>query len=82
MAKQKTQLANNYTLAVHIRDWVATLLDSKVKPKSLFEVYPDIFSEEMKRAEEVQRQRDWELNKERMRAYAEQFNRRMKKKGE
>ena len=62
-----------------IRDGVASLFDEKVKPKQLHEIYPDLFVEEKEVAEELQRQNELEMNKERLRAFAERFNKNLKK---
>lgn len=65
--------------AFMIRDCVASLFDGKVKPKQLHEIYPDLFIEEKEIAEESQRQNELEMNKERLRAFAERFNKNLKK---
>ena len=78
-AKIKQELSNNYMQAFMIRDCVASLFDDKVKPKQLHEIYPDLFQEEQKVAEELQRQNELEINKERLRAFAERFNKNLKK---
>ena len=69
-AKIKQELSNNYMQAFMIRDCVASLFDEKVKPKQL---------QEKEVAEELQRQNELEMNKERLRAFAERFNKNLKK---
>ena len=80
-AKIKQEISNNYMQAFMIRDCVASLFDEKVKPKQLYEIYPDLFVEgkEKEVAEELQRQNELEINKERLRAFAERFNKNLKK---
>lgn len=78
-AKIKQEISNNYMQAFMIRDCVASLFDEKVKPKQLYEIYPDLFVEDKEVAEELQRQNELEINKERLRAFAERFNKNLKK---
>ncbi|WP_455049729.1 hypothetical protein [Granulicatella adiacens] len=78
-AKIKQEISNNYMQAFMIRDGVASLFDEKVKPKQLHEIYPDLFVEEKEVAGELQRQNELEMNKERLRAFAERFNKNLKK---
>ncbi|MEZ7758045.1 hypothetical protein O3796_03750 [Granulicatella adiacens] len=78
-AKIKQEISNNYMQAFMIRDGVASLFDEKVKPKQLHEIYPDLFVEKKEVVEELQRQNELEINKERLRAFAERFNKNLKK---
>ena len=78
-ARIKQEISNNYMQAFMIRDGVASLFDGKVKPKQLHEIYPDLFVEEKEVVEELQRQNELEIHKERLRAFAERFNKNLKK---
>ena len=78
-AKIKQEISNNYMQAFMIRDGVASLFDEKVKPKQLYEIYPDLFVEGKKVAEELQHQNELEIHKEKLRAFAERFNKNLKK---
>ena len=77
--KIKQEISNNYMQAFMIRDCMASLFDDKVKSKQLHEIYPDLFVEEKEVAEELQRQNELEIHKEKLRAFAERFNKNLKK---
>lgn len=77
--KLKQQLSNDYMQVVVLREYIATLISDKVKPKQLYDLYPTLFVEEKEIAEEQQRKQALELHKEQLRAFAERFNGNMKK---
>lgn len=77
--KLKQQLSNDYMQVVVLREYMATLISDKVKPKQIYDIYPTLFAEEKEVAEEQQRQQALELHKEQLRSFAERFNNNIKK---
>lgn len=77
--KRKEQIINNYQLSQMIANHVSCLLSSDSKPLEVWEYAPDLFDKEREQVEEERRQHDLLIHKERMRAFATQFNNHFRK---
>lgn len=73
-AKTKEKYYHNYTLAQMISNNVARLLSSDVESLTVYDYAPELFKKEKEELDELKKQRDLELHKERMRLFAERFN--------
>lgn len=80
--KQKEKIVESYRLSQMIANNVSLLLSKEAKPLDVWDYAPDLFQEERDQVEKARQQDEMRLHKERMRAFAESHNRRMKMKGE
>lgn len=81
LRRQKEQAKNLYTVASLIKTGIMSAISEEVKYPSIKELYPGIFDEEVKIAEESVAERDMEIWKQKMINFAENHNR-MRKRGE
>lgn len=61
----------NYSLAGFIRNFVASILSNDFKAPTLYELYPELFKQELKNKDIEQ---ELTLHKERFREYAMRYN--------
>lgn len=61
----------NYSLAGFIRNFVASILSSDFKAPTLYELYPELFKQELENKDIEQ---ELQLHKERFREYAMRYN--------
>ena len=80
--KQKEKIVESYRLSQMIANNVSLLLSKDAKPLDVWDYAPDLFQEERDQVEKARQQEEMQLHKERMRAFAESHNRKMKMKGE
>lgn len=80
--KQKEKIVESYRLSQMIANNVSLLLSKEAKPLDVWDYAPDLFQEERDQVEKARQEEEMRLHKERMRAFAESHNRRMKMKGE
>ncbi|MGZ9835061.1 hypothetical protein [Streptococcus sp. V940] len=80
--KQKEKIVESYRLSQMIANNVSLLLSKEAKPLDVWDYAPDLFQEERDQIEKARQQDEMRLHKERMRAFAESHNRKMKMKGE
>lgn len=80
--KQKEKIVESYRLSQMIANNVSLLLSKEAKPLDVWDYAPDLFQEEKDQVEKARQEEEMRLHKERMRAFAESHNRRMKMKGE
>lgn len=80
--KQKEKIVESYRLSQMIANNVSLLLSKEAKPLDVWDYAPDLFQEEKDQVEKARQQDEMRLHKERMRAFAESHNRKMKMKGE
>lgn len=80
--KQKEKIVESYRLSQMIANNVSLLLSKDAKPLDVWDYAPDLFQEERDQVEKARQQDEMRLHKERMRAFAESHNRKMKMKGE
>ena len=80
--KQKEKIVESYRLSQMIANNVSLLLSKEAKPLDVWDYAPDLFQEERDQVEKARQQDEMRLHKERMRAFAESHNRKMKMKGE
>ena len=73
--KQKEKIVESYRLSQMIANNVSLLLSKEAKPLDVWDYAPELFQEERAQVEK-------RMHKERMRAFAESHNRKMKMKGE
>ena len=80
--KQKEKIVESYRLSQMIANNVSLLLSKEAKPFDVWDYAPDLFQEEKDQVEKARQEEEMRLHKERMRAFAESHNRKMKMKGE
>lgn len=80
--KQKEKIVESYRLSQMIANNVSLLISKDAKPLDVWDYAPDLFQEERDQVEKARQQEEMQLHKERMRAFAESHNRKMKMKGE
>ena len=80
--KQKEKIVESYRLSQMIANNVSLLLSKEAKHLDVWDYAPDLFQEERDQVEKARQQEEMQLHKERMRAFAESHNRKMKMKGE
>lgn len=80
--KQKEKIVESYRLSQMIANNVSLLISKDAKPLDVWDYAPDLFQEERDQVEKARQEEEMRLHKERMRAFAESHNRRMKMKGE
>jgi len=61
---------------------VSLLFSNDAKPLEVWDYAPELFQEEKEQVERARQEQEMRLHKERMRAFAESHNRKMKMKGE
>lgn len=66
----------NYSLASYIRSFVGSILSKDVEVPTLYELYPDVFKEELENKDKKKIEQELTLHKERFREYAMQYNER------
>lgn len=80
--KQKEKIIESYRLSQMIANNVSLLLSKDAKPLEVWDYAPDLFQEERDQVEKARQEQEMRMHKERMRAFAESHNRKMKMKGE
>lgn len=80
--KQKEKIVESYRLSQMIANNVSLLLSKEAKPLDVWDYAPDLFHEERDQVEKARQEQEMRMHKERMRAFAESHNRKMKMKGE
>ena len=80
--KQKEKIVESYRLSQMIANNVSLLLSKEAKPLDVWDYAPDLFQEEKDQVEKARQEQEMRMHKERMRAFAESHNRKMKMKGE
>nr|DAS29625.1 MAG TPA: hypothetical protein [Caudoviricetes sp.] len=80
--KQKEKIVESYRLSQMIANNVSLLLSKEAKPLDVWDYAPDLFQEERNQVEKARQEQEMKMHKERMRAFAESHNRKMKMKGE
>ena len=80
--KQKEKIVESYRLSQMIANNVSLLFSNDAKPLDIWVYAPDLFQEERSQVEKARQEQEMKMHKERMRAFAESHNRRMKMKGE
>lgn len=80
--KQKEKIVESYRLSQMIANNVSLLLSKEAKPIDVWDYAPDLFQEERDQVEKARQEQEMRMHKERMRAFAESHNRKMKMKGE
>jgi hypothetical protein len=80
--KQKEKIVESYRLSQMIANNVSLLLSKEAKPLDVWDYAPDLFQEERDQVEKARQEQEMKMHKERMRAFAESHNRKMKMKGE
>lgn len=80
--KQKEKIIESYRLSQMIANNVSLLLSKDAKPLEVWDYAPDLFQEERDQVERARQEQEMRMHKERMRAFAESHNRKLKMKGE
>lgn len=80
--RQKEKIVESYRLSQMIANNVSLLLSKGAKPLDVWDYAPDLFQEERDQVEKARQEQEMRMHKERMRAFAESHNRKMKMKGE
>lgn len=80
--KQKEKIVESYRLSQMTANNVSLLLSKEAKPLDVWDYAPDLFQEERDQVEKARQEQEMRMHKERMRAFAESHNRKMKMKGE
>jgi hypothetical protein len=80
--RQKEKIVESYRLSQMIANNVSLLLSKEAKPLDVWDYAPDLFQEERDQVEKARQEQEMRMHKERMRAFAESHNRKMKMKGE
>lgn len=80
--KQKEKIIESYRLSQMIANNVSLLLSKDAKPLEVWDYAPELFEEEKEQVEQARREQEMRLHKERMRMFAESYNRKLKMKGE
>ena len=80
--KQKEKIVESYRLSRMIANNVSLLLSKEAEPLDVWDYAPDLFQEERNQVEKARQEQEMRMHKERMRAFAESHNRKMKMKGE
>ncbi len=80
--KQKEKIVESYRLSQMIANNVSLLLSKDAKPLEVWDYAPELFQEEREQVERARQEQEMRMHKERMRAFAESHNGKMKMKGE
>lgn len=80
--KQKEKIVESYRLSQMIANNVSLLLSKDAKPLDVWDYAPELFKDERAQVEKARQEQEMRMHKERMRAFAESHNRKMKMKGE
>ena len=80
--KQKEKIIESYRLSQMIANNVSMLLSKDTKPLEVWDYAPELFEKEREQVEQARLAQELKLHQERMRAFAESHNRKMKMKGE
>ena len=80
--KQKEKIVESYRLSQMIANNVSLLLSKEAKPLDVWDYAPELFQKERAQVEKARQEQEMKMHKERMRAFAESHNRKMKMKGE
>lgn len=80
--KQKEKIVESYRLSQMIANSISLLLSKEAKPLDVWDYAPELFQEEKNQVEKARQEQEMRMHKERMRAFAESHNRKMKMKGE
>ncbi len=80
--KQKEKIVESYRLSQMIANNVSLLLSKEAKLLDVWDYAPELFKEERAKVEKARQEQEMRMHKERMRAFAESHNRKMKMKGE
>ena len=80
--KQKEKIIESYRLSQMIANNVSLLLSKEAKPLEVWDYAPELFEKERDQVEQARLAQELRLHKERMRMFAESYNRKMKMKGE
>nr|DAT55108.1 MAG TPA: hypothetical protein [Caudoviricetes sp.] len=80
--KQKEKIIESYRLSQMISNNVSMLLSKDAKPLEVWDYAPELFEKEREQVEQARLAQELKLHQERMRAFAESHNRKLKMKGE
>jgi len=80
--ERKEKIIDSYRLSQMIANNVSLLLSNDAKTLEVWDYAPELFQEEKEQVEKARQEQEMRLHKERMRAFAESHNRKMKMKGE
>nr|DAK18835.1 MAG TPA: hypothetical protein [Caudoviricetes sp.] len=80
--ERKEKIIDSYRLSQMIANNVSLLFSNDAKPLEVWDYAPELFQEEKEQVEKARQEQEMRLHKERMRAFAESHNRKMKMKGE
>lgn len=72
--KTKETIMYNYSLANYIRIFIGSILSKDVEIPNIYELYPDIFKDELEKNRKERIEQELLLHKERMREYAVRMN--------
>lgn len=72
--KTKETIMYNYSLANFIRIFIGSILSKDVEIPNIYELYPDIFKDELEKNRKERIEQELLLHKERMREYAVRMN--------
>lgn len=64
----------NYSLASYIRSFVGSILSKDVEVPTLYELYPELFKQELENKDKEMIEQELQLHKERFREYAMRYN--------
>lgn len=70
----KETLMYNYSLAGYIRNFIASILSNDFKPPTLYELYPELFKQELENKDKEKIEQELQLHKEIFREYAMRYN--------
>ena len=80
--ERKEKIIDSYRLSQMIANNVSLLFSNDAKTLEVWDYAPELFQEEKEQVEKARQEQEMRLHKERMRAFAESHNRKMKMKGE
>ena len=80
--ERKEKIIDSYRLSQMIANNVSLLFSNDAKPLEVWDYAPELFQEEKEQVEKARQEQEMRMHKERMRAFAEIHNRKMKMKGE
>lgn len=79
--ERKEKIIDSYRLSQMIANNVSLLLSKDAKPLEVWDYAPELFQDEKAQVEKARQEQEMKMHKERMRAFAESHNRKMKMKG-
>ena len=78
---RKKELSDIQLFASLTSQYISTLFSKDVDVKTVFDIFPELFKEDIKQNNEKQRKIALELNKEKARLYAKRFNEMRRERG-